>query len=91
MSPAQAASCRWPPCAASRQPGRGKSAPPRRVPGAGRRGDVGVPCLLELPLREPHGSNTGIHASYSLNSLKGVYIGDDMGNTIGVMKGSTRN
>ena len=29
--------------------------------------------------------------SYSLNSLKGVYMGDYMGTTIGVIKGETRS
>ena len=29
--------------------------------------------------------------SYSLNSLKGGYIGDYMGTTIGVIKGDTRS
>ena len=31
------------------------------------------------------------HVSYSLNSLKGVYIGDYIGTTIGVIKGDTRS
>ena len=29
--------------------------------------------------------------SYCLNSLQGVYIGDYMGGTIGVIKGDTRS
>ena len=32
-----------------------------------------------------------IHMSYSLNSLKGGYIGDCIGTTIGVIKGDTRS
>ena len=32
-----------------------------------------------------------IHLSHSLNSLKGGYTGDDIGTTIGVIKGDTRS
>ena len=36
-------------------------------------------------------SLTPCHMSCSLNSLKGVYIGDHIGTTVGLIKGDTRS
>ena len=37
------------------------------------------------------GPCSGPYMSYSLNSLKGGYIGDYIGTTVGVIKGDTRS
>ena len=50
-----------------------------------------MPESLLCRLQEGNPSVWETHMSYSLTSLKGGYIGDYMGTSIGVIKGDTRS